>query len=133
MGSDLHSHRSHPITAQMLHCIQECTSCHAVCVHTMTVAVFTDPFWQDDGLIRALQDCAEISHTGADFLLRGSPLHGLTCEACAQICEACVSMCEKYPKNENMRACAESCRSCASACHAIAASAPDWRDVFSES
>jgi hypothetical protein len=132
MASDLHSHRSHPITAQMLRCIQECTSCHAVCVHTMTVAVYTDSFSRDDGLLRSLQDCAEISHSNVDFLLRGSPLHGLTCAACAQICESCARQCEKYPKNENMRACAESCRGCAAACQSTAASAPDWRDELSE-
>jgi hypothetical protein len=115
----------------MLHCIQECTSCHAVCLHTSTVAVYADGLPRDNALIRTLHDCTEICQMCADFLLRGSMLYGITCDACARICEACASACENYPDNANFRACASSCRTCAAACHATAASAPNWRDQIS--
>lgn len=131
MATGSHSRYSHPINEQMLHCIQECTSCHAVCLHTMSVALYSDPKPRDDALIRSLQDCADLCQTSADFMLRGSPLYGLTCGACAQVCESCATLCEKYPENENLRACAESCRNCAGSCQAMAASAPDWRDQVS--
>ncbi|HEY3345370.1 MAG TPA: four-helix bundle copper-binding protein [Anaerolineaceae bacterium] len=131
MAPDPHTHRSHPITEQMLRCIQQCTSCHAVCLHSMTVALYSRDLSRDDSLLRALQDCAEISQTSADFMLRGSPLHGLTCEACARICESCADLCEQYPENDNLNACAETCRSCADSCQTMTDLAPDWRDQLS--
>ncbi len=115
----------------MLNCIRECTSCHAVCLHTMTVVLYFDHLATDNSLIRTLKDCAEICQTSADFMLRGSPLHGLTCDACARICDECGDACDQYPENENLRACAESCRSCSASCHEMAVSAPNWRDMIS--
>jgi hypothetical protein len=116
------------INQQLLHCIQECTSCHAVCLHTMTVMLFSEHLAQDNRLAQLLLDCADICQTSADFMLRGSSLHGLTCEACSRICEASAQACEQIANDENLRACAESCRSCAATCQEMAAAAPNWRD-----
>jgi hypothetical protein len=120
--------RSYPINQQMLHCIQECVSCHAVCLHTMTVALYSNHLAQDNRLVRLLLDCADICQTNADFMLRGSPMHGLTCGACSQICEACAVACDHFKNDENLAACSGSCRSCAAICQEMAAAAPDWRD-----
>ncbi len=131
MANDARQHRSYPINQQMLHCIQGCVSCHAVCLHTMTVALYSEPLAEDNHLIRLLLDCADICQTSADFMLRGSPLHGLTCGACSQVCEACAELCEQFRDDENLAACAETCRTCAAVCQDMAAAAPDWRDQVS--
>jgi hypothetical protein len=77
----------------------------------------------DPNHIRLLQDCAQICITSADFMLRGSQYHGLTCAACAQICEACAQECESMADgNDFMQRCADACRRCAESCRQMASS-----------
>lgn len=117
---------SFPITEDMVHCIQECTSCHAVCLNATKHILDRGGDLAEPGLMRVVQDCAEICQVSADFMLRGSGLHGLICETCAVVCEACAQHCEGHP-DEVLRACAESCRSCSRSCHDMVTMAPDWR------
>ncbi len=117
---------SFPISEEMLHCIQECTSCHAVCLNATKHVLDRGGELEKPDLLRILQDCAEICQVSADFMLRGSGLHGLICETCAVICDACAQQCEPF-QDEMMRACSDTCRSCARSCRDMVPMAPDWR------
>jgi hypothetical protein len=67
-------------------------------------------------------DCAEICQTSADFMLRGSDRHHLTCRICADICRACAEDCERLAGDDPMmRECAEECRRCQKSCERMAA------------
>jgi hypothetical protein len=70
--------------------------------------------------VRLLLDCAEICQTSANFMLRESDLHGVTCRASADECEACAQACAKFEGDEIMQACAETCRGCAESCREMA-------------
>ncbi|HEX9816381.1 MAG TPA: hypothetical protein VGB18_05330, partial [Candidatus Thermoplasmatota archaeon] len=68
-----------------------------------------------------LCDCAEITQTAANFMLRGSELHLDTCKACEEVCEAVVEACEKSDLDEiedfteQVQTCADQCRAMANA------------------
>ena len=48
-----------------------------------------------------MQDCAQICITSADFMLRASPLHQMTCRICSGICEMCADDCSKLADDES--------------------------------
>jgi hypothetical protein len=108
-------------------CIQECTSCHQVCLETVTHCLQMGGEHAKPEHIRLLMDCAEICQTSANFMLRGSEMHGVTCSACAEVCTRCAQDCERFGDDAMMKACAERCRSCAQSCQEMAAMAPNWR------
>jgi hypothetical protein len=103
----------------MRSCIDECQSCHAVCVETMTHCLSMGGAHAEAGHIRALIDCAQICAASADFMLRGSSSHPEVCGVCAEVCEACAESCEALPGAE-MKRCAEQCRRCAASCREMA-------------
>ena len=70
-----------------------------------------------------LLDCAEICQTSANFMLRMSDLHGLTCGVCAEVCERCAEDCERFVDDIMMQACAQACRHCAASCREMAGQA----------
>jgi hypothetical protein len=70
--------------------------------------------------IRLLLDCAEICQTNANFMLRGSDLHGLICATCAEVCDRCAGDCDRFD-DAQMKRCAETCRRCAESCREMAA------------
>ncbi len=104
------------ITPEMRNCIDECQSCHAICVETVTHCLQKGGRHSEAEHIRLLLDCVEICQTSADFMLRGSDLHVHTCAACAEVCERCAEDCERMADDDMMRRCAESCRRCAESC-----------------
>lgn len=108
-------------TAEMQACIDNCTRCHAICVETMTHCLKQGGRHADPAHIRLLADCAQICATSADFMLRGSDLHGRTCAACAEVCDRCAESCERMDDDEMMKACADECRRCAESCRRMAA------------
>jgi hypothetical protein len=72
------------------------------------------------GHIRLLLDCAEICETSANFMLRTSDLHHLTCGVCAEVCTRCAEDCERFVDDIMMQACAQACRHCAESCQEMA-------------
>jgi hypothetical protein len=70
--------------------------------------------------IRLLMDCAEICQTAANFMIRGSQTHGLTCFVCAEICEATANECQRYADDSTEAECLDACRRCAESCRAMA-------------
>jgi hypothetical protein len=110
------------MTASMDECIRNCTECHTICMKTVTHCLGVGGKHADQAHIRMLLDCAQICATSADFMTRGSPLHRLTCGACAEICQQCADDCERMAGgDEQMLQCVEMCRRCAASCRDMAA------------
>jgi hypothetical protein len=110
------------MTASMDECIRNCTECHTICVKTVTHCLGIGGKHADQAHIRMLLDCAQICATSADFMNRGSPLHQLTCGACAEICQQCADDCERMAGgDQQMLQCVEMCRRCAASCRDMAA------------
>jgi hypothetical protein len=100
-------------------CIDNCTDCAQVCEQMVTHCLSKGGPHSAPEHIRLLIDCANICQTSAGFMLRGSPLHHLTCGACAEVCTACADDCEKMNDDEMMNECIEICRRCATTCEAM--------------
>lgn len=105
--------------AAMRSCIDECQSCHDVCVETVTHCLSMGGEHAEAEHIRALMDCVQICTTSADFMLRGSPSHGDVCGVCADICDECAASCDGLDGPE-MKRCADQCRRCAESCRDMA-------------
>ncbi|HWG90609.1 MAG TPA: four-helix bundle copper-binding protein [Candidatus Thermoplasmatota archaeon] len=101
-------------------CIEACTTCHQVCLETVQYCLQKGGEHASPEHLRLLLDCAEICETSANFMIRGSDHHGVTCGACAEVCVACAESCEALGDDEQMRRCAEACRTCADSCQEMA-------------
>ena len=112
-----------PTTHSLEQCIENCTRCHRVCLETAALHFRGESGAGKPGEshIRLLLDCVEICQTSANFMIRGSEVHGHTCEACAAVCERCADECDKLGEDPHMAACAEICRRCAETCREMAA------------
>ena len=98
-------------------CIEECLNCHAVCTLTLQHCIASGGGELTDvHLIGILLDCAEIAQTSANFMLRGSPYHVITCGACAELCRACEEACRGVRDDEQLSHCGDVCASCAESC-----------------
>jgi hypothetical protein len=102
-------------------CIDNCQQCHEICLRTaLTYCLPRGGQHAEASHIRLMLDCAGICETSANFMIRGSDLHHLTCGACAEVCDRCAEDCERMGDDETMRRCAEACRRCAQSCHQMA-------------
>jgi len=118
-----HQSQTH-MTADMQQCIENCSNCHRVCVETTAHCLQMGGKHAEASHIRLLLDCAQICQTSADFMLRGSDLHGRTCGVCAEVCDRCAQDCERLdPNDAQMQACAAECRRCAESCRQMATKA----------
>jgi hypothetical protein len=106
----------------MQECIEECLNCHAVCTMTAQHALVKGGEYADVNVVGVLLDCAELCQVSANFMLRGSPFHAVTCAACAELCRACEEVCRTVPGDEQMEHCADVCAACADSCEQMAAS-----------
>jgi hypothetical protein len=124
-GEGLMDHHSdmdqgHSMSADMQNCIEECLNCHSVCLRTISHCLQMGGEHASPAHIRLLMDCAEICQTSANFMLRASDLHGLTCGVCAEVCERCADDCARFDNDSAMQQCAEACRRCARSCREMA-------------
>jgi hypothetical protein len=108
------------MTTAMDDCIDWCTTCHDICLQTVNYCLGMGGGHAEQSHIRLLLDCEQICQTSADFMLRESHVHGVTCAACADVCDRCAESCERFEDDEIMQACAETCRGCAEACREMA-------------
>ena len=115
------SHHGHA-GPEMQRCIDNCTACHGVCVETIAHCLQKGGKHAEASHVRLLEDCAEICQTSADFMLRGSDLHGRTCAACAEVCARCADDCARFGDDQQMKRCADLCRRCTDSCRAMASS-----------
>jgi hypothetical protein len=116
-------HPGHQMGQQLEQSIRECTDCHRICTETITYCLQQGGPHAEAAHIRLLLDCAEICQTSANFMLRGSDLHGRTCGVCAEVCARCAQDCERFSDDVQMRRCAQTCRSCAESCRSMARAA----------
>ncbi|RYZ64774.1 MAG: four-helix bundle copper-binding protein [Proteobacteria bacterium] len=107
------------IHPEMQSCIENCTKCHQASLNVITHCLQQGGDHVDPQHIRLLQDCANICATSADFMLRGSDLHVLTCGACAEICLQCSEACASFSDDAVMKACADLCYKCHESCYAM--------------
>lgn len=110
------------LTQGMRECIDTCLGCHQSCLQTVEHCLSLGGKHASPDHIRLLLDCAEICQVSADFLLRNSPRHGLTCRVCAEVCQACSDNCSSGKADAAMQACAEACKRCAQSCQQMAGS-----------
>jgi hypothetical protein len=112
----------HQMSVEMNQCIKNCEACHHVCMETLTHCLNMGGQHVEPNHIRLMLDCIQICRSSADFMLRGSPFHVMTCAVCAAICEACAKDCSRFdPNDTQMQSCAMVCRNCAESCREMAA------------
>lgn len=107
--------------AAVQECIENCTECHATCLSTAAHCLEKGGEHARPEHMTLLLDCAQICATSADFMLRNSERHHVTCGACAEICRACAEDCEQMADDPVMQRCAEMSRTCAESCERMAA------------
>ncbi len=112
--------KSHPMSAEMEQCIQNCTDCHKVCEQTLAYCLQMGGRHVEAPHLKNLLDCAQTCAASADFMLRGSELHPKLCGVCAEACDRCAQSCEQFGDDSQMRACSEMCRRCAESCRQMA-------------
>ena len=113
----------HQMSQDTRQCIQECTTCHQACLQTIQHCLGMGGKHAEQAHIRLLADCAQICAVSADFMLRGSPLHGRTCGVCADVCRQCAEDCNRIGGgDQQMKQCADACRRCAESCQRMATS-----------
>ena len=110
----------HYLDEDMLRCIEVCLDCHKACLQTIPYCLQQGGMHAEPNHIRVMADCAEICQTSANFMLRGSDLHHLTCGACAEVCDRCAADCDRMSDDLRMAACAEESRRCAEMCRQMA-------------
>ena len=102
-------------------CIDNCTSCHAICLETLNYCATKGGEHAEPDHIALLAACADICATSANTMLRGAtPASAAICGACAELCRRCAESCERMSDDPEMQACAELCRRCAASCAAMA-------------
>ena len=111
------------IYEEMSTCISNCEECARHCTHLVSYCLNLGGAHADAGHIRLLLDCAGICRTAAEFMARGSTLHGLVCHPCAQICDRCAVDCERFEDDDEMAMCAAACRRCAESCREMSGAA----------
>ena len=110
---------THMLSAEMRSCIDNCHACATVCLsdaiqHCLAKGgKHTEPKH-----FKLMLDCAEICHTAANFIARGSDHLGHICRECAEICRAGADSCEALG---DMPECVHACRGCAESCEKMAA------------
>lgn len=105
---------------ELQECIEECMNCHAACTMTIQHCLAVGGLHNEINLVGVLLDCAEMCQTSANYMLRGSPYHVITCAACAELCRACAEACRSVEDDEQMAHCADVCEECARSCEAMA-------------
>jgi hypothetical protein len=116
-----HQHTTTSSSREMQQCIEECLRCHGICLQTVAHCLELGGRHAEPSHIGLLLDCAEICQTSANFMLRGSDRHQLTCGLCAEICRACADDCERMAGDDRiMKQCADECRRCAESCERMA-------------
>ncbi len=114
----------HYTSPEIQHCVDLCQSCHASCLATVSHCLKMGGEHASSSHINILLDCAATCATSADFMLRGSEMHGRTCGVCAEACERCAQDCERLANgDQQMLACAAICRQCAESCRMMATAA----------
>ncbi len=107
-----------PLRPEIRHALERCQETHQACLegvaHSMLVNREREP-----AHIQMLMDCADITQTAANFMMRGSDLQGWVSRVCAEICIRCSRDCERFEEDGELQACAALCMRCAEACYKV--------------
>lgn len=101
-------------------CIDLCSQCEVSCETVIMHCIDMGGEHAQPNHIRALQDCADICNTTANYLARKSEFVSQACDVCARVDGACAEMCEQFEDDEAMRSHAELCRRTAESCRSMA-------------
>lgn len=104
------------ISTPMEICIGNCINTYKMCTSMITYSLEKGGEYALPRHIELLQDCARICGISANFMIRGSEFHALTCAACAKISLVCADSCDNFAADEMMKACSEACRKSAESC-----------------
>ena len=107
------------MSEQMQIAITDCMNCSSICLETINYCLQTGGKYAEAGHIRLLMDCAQISRTTSDFLLRMSELSGRLGAVSAEVADRCCSSLEHFRDDKQMRACYEACRRASDSCRRI--------------
>jgi hypothetical protein len=98
-------------------CVNACLKAHRACTESAIHGIQQGGPAADWELIQLLLDCADITQTCANFMLRSSRLHHLICQAASEVADRCAFACEKLASEDiRLRECADSCRRAATWC-----------------
>jgi hypothetical protein len=112
---------AHHTNDEMEKCIRICQDCHALCTKMIEHCLTLGGKHAAPDHIRLMIDCAQLCETTAQYLIRGSSLHGRMCGLCAEACRQCGDNCQQLAGNDQMvKQCVELCRSCAGSCERMA-------------
>ena len=70
-------------SADMQRYIDECESCHDICLQVVVYCLRQGGRHAEVGHITTVLDCADMCATSANFMLRESTMQRRTCEVCA--------------------------------------------------
>lgn len=107
----------------MEQCIDNCMECYRICLETVKYCLEQGGKHAAPDHIKILMDCVTACQASANFMIRGSEMHGQTCGVCAEACRRCATECEKMADDEQMQKCAEVCRRCQRTCEEMASTA----------
>jgi hypothetical protein len=90
---------------------EDARRCKEVCLHSAEILLGRSSDGKSfAGLIRTLEDCAQINQLAENYLLRGSQQVGIACTTASEICLACAQQCERYSQDSVLSECAQTCR-----------------------
>lgn len=109
----------HEQSPEMRRCIEACQQCHDACVEAIAYCLARGDRHAEPEHISLLLDCARACVASTDSMLRGSPVHDLLCNACAEVAQHCAASCQEFGDDQQMQACARQCLRCADSCRAM--------------
>jgi hypothetical protein len=108
------------LSADVRRCIEALSECYTSCTETLTYCLDVGNELADPEHLRLLIDCAEISQTGQNTLLRGSGLSQLLATVSIEACEKCAASCRALDASDDqLESCAETCLRCAGYCREL--------------
>jgi ATP-dependent RNA circularization protein (DNA/RNA ligase family) len=109
------------ISPEVRRCIESASDCYTTCTETLTYSLENGSRFSEPRHLRLLIDCAEISQTTQNTLLRGSELGQLLTTVCTEACEKVAESCRELDEtDEQLAECAEVCMRCADSCRELA-------------
>jgi hypothetical protein len=98
-------------------CVEACVKSHRACTESAIHCIQQGGDIADWELIQLLLDAADITETNANFMMRSSRMHHLTCQVAAEVADRCATACEKFAAADiRLKECAEACRRAATWC-----------------
>jgi hypothetical protein len=109
------------ISPEARECIEATSDCYTVCSETLTHSLGDAGTPAHARHIRLLIDCAEISQTTQNSLVRASELGLMMAAVCVEACEKVAVSCRRIDTSDpQLNTCAEVCDHTANCCRQLA-------------